>query len=114
MPRKKKYDGRKNSRKIGYEVERDCRNFWKTEGYLAIMVPNKKRRNNAEFQQWGPFAKWDIIVVKEADVYQCKRQKKYMSKEDKEILKQSFNTFPKTKLSALLCWRENGLKNESL
>jgi hypothetical protein len=114
LPRKQKQEGRKNSRNIGYQVELDTfHEFW-DKGYLAIMVPAPKRKSNARFQQKGVFAKWDIIIVHKATIIQAKRRKKYMTKRDIGILKQSLTVFPMTELTSELWWRDNGLEHESL
>lgn len=114
MPKKQKREGRKNSRRIGDALEIDERNFWTNEGFLCIRVPNPRRHFGAKFQQRGAFAKWDLVVVHRATVIQCKSKRKYWTKPESKILLDSFKEFPKTELDALLTFRDNGLKRETI
>jgi len=109
-----KQEGRKHARSIGDAVEADCRDEHLQQGYLAFRVPNPKRKNNAHFQQKGPFSSWDVLIVLDAIVVQCKRRKKYMSKDNIKVHRKSCKLFPKTKLLPMLCWRDLGLKYEDL
>lgn len=114
MPRAEKRAGRKNARNIGDAVERDDRDEWLQQGYVAFRVPVKKRRNNAHFQQWKEFATWDVVVILEAIIIQDKRRYKGMSKRDKETHKKSCKLFPKSKLIPMMAWRDKGIKREQL
>lgn len=114
MARKQKQEGRKHARAIGDAVEIDCVNEHEQQGFLAFRVPNPRKKFGAKFQQKGAYATWDVLVVLKAIPIQCKRRKKYMSKEDIIIHRKSCKLFPKTELTPMLCWRDLGLKYEDL
>lgn len=114
MPRPQKQEGRKHARQIGDKVETDGRNEWKQKGYVAIRVPNPRRKFGAEFQQKGPYQTWDVIVLVKAFVIQYKRRKKYMTSKEKEIHKKSCKLWPQSELIPMMGWRDLGIHHEEL
>ena len=110
MPRRRK-NWSKQARGKGYRVEYDCVQLLKENGYFAMRIPSR--------HQQGELRSIDVIafVKGQFNVYQCKYRRKALingsqkSKEEMQRIKDfcsHWNAVP------YLCYRENGLKFESL
>ena len=100
-----KFEGRKNSKKVGYAVEYDCVHFLRDQGCFA--------QRNPSYNQTGEMRCIDVIyynpMTKTFGFIQCKRRKKYLHREEKDRIIQVSKKYGAV---SELCYRENGLKFE--
>ena len=103
--RKKRKGWSKKAKSVGDDNEYLCRDDLRRRGFFAIRL--------CQSQQVGPMSKVDVIFFDplHGGLVQCKRRKKYMSEEDKILLK---DTAMNNNTTALLQWRDRGAKYETL
>jgi hypothetical protein len=94
----------KSARRVGYNLEYDCVQYFKKKRIFAFRVPTK--------MQVGELRSIDVIVVCAGAVQQCKRRKKYLHKPEKERIKVMISNYDNMK--AFLCYRDKGLKFERI
>lgn len=103
--RSKRKNWSKKAKSVGDSNEYLCRDDLRRRGFFAIRLCHS--------QQVGSMSKVDVIFFHPhyGGLVQCKRRKKYMTNEDKLLLK---DTAMNNNTMALLMWRDRGAKYETL
>ena len=97
----------RSARAKGYNVERDCTNYYREKGFFAIRINSRAQK--------GIFRSVDVVAydreVKRFLIIQCKYKKKYLGAEEIGRIKLAATQWGGI---PILCYRDRGLKFEEI